>query len=289
MNLPLPEHCTPPCMGWTEGIDVTRLCRSVPPCCARPRRALAPAALRSQSKQSTSPPSGQATSHLHGCHLAVICVLTAVALSGRGVFAVRGMLLGATAAAVVIGLAVLLVGTPQDGASTTAPLAYGAADPDAGAAVNPPPPVNSPPPVAKRSVPPPSQMPTIATTNNGKSIGTWRDPSASASLTDLSTKVGEWQQMLKKVNYNSKQAGKLENKIVLLLEKLDETFDVAPQSEWQEELNTQLGVTYFAFARSRLRLEFFRDTHDHRKAYDTPLPTTATIHTTTITTYTCTL
>jgi hypothetical protein len=221
--------------------------------------------------------------------VAVICVLTAVALSGRGVFVVRGMLLGATAAAVVIGLAVLLVGTPQDGASTTAPLAYGAADPDAGAAVNPPPPVNSPPPVAKRSVPPPSQMPTIATTNNGKSIGTWRDPSASASLTDLSTKVGEWQQMLKKVNYNSKQAGKLENKIVLLLEKLDETFDVAPQSEWQEELNTQLGVTYFAFARSRLRLEFFRDTHDHRKAYDTLLPTTATIHTTTITTYTCTL
>eukprot|EP00037_Helgoeca_nana_P014221 m.132556 g.132556 ORF g.132556 m.132556 type:complete len:571 (-) comp22457_c0_seq1:132-1844(-) len=184
-----------------------------------------------------------------------------------GYAALRGMLLGATAAAVVIGLAVLLVGTPQDGASTTAPLAYGAADPDAGAAVNPPPPVNSPPPVAKRSVPPPSQMPTIATTNNGKSIGTWRDPSASASLTDLSTKVGEWQQMLKKVNYNSKQAGKLENKIVLLLEKLDETFDVAPQSEWQEELNTQLGVTYFAFARSRLRLEFFRDTHDHRKAY----------------------
>lgn len=73
--------------------------------------------------------------------------------------------------------------------------------------------------------------------------------------------------MLKKVNYKEKSYAKLENKIAQLLKALDEKYEPAPRSSWEPEINSRLGPTYWAFARSRLLLEYYRDTRQNEKAY----------------------
>mmetsp|Transcript_28379 Transcript_28379/g.74537 ORF Transcript_28379/g.74537 Transcript_28379/m.74537 type:complete len:572 (-) Transcript_28379:329-2044(-) len=181
--------------------------------------------------------------------------------------ALQGALMGAGAAMAVIAVAVAVIGMPQPPGTT------------------PPPP--SPPP---SPLPAPAPHGTIPTANEKKPerraevatpppppprgdaplpAGSWRNPDASRELIAASNKINELQAMWGTVDYDEKAARRLVKQIRQGLAAVDRQYGVAPRAEWKEEVGVAAyGVTYFAYARARLRLELFRETRDFSKAYD---------------------